>query len=66
MKSNSSLFLWVFGIGVWSVSIPYQLSILDPRDGKTGGRVFGINISLGLYITVVSFLEMGWNRTVMM
>lgn len=63
MNSGSSLFYWVFGIGVWSASIPYQLSILNPRDGKTGGEVFGINISLGLFITVVSFLEMVWNRT---
>jgi len=57
-RAHASLVYWVFAIGVWAASIPWQLSVLDPEKENTGGKIFAFNISLGIYITAVSLAEL--------
>jgi 4-hydroxybenzoate polyprenyltransferase len=56
-NARCSPIFWIFGIGIWACSILHQLYILDADDPSTGGRVFGINIVLGLFVTVVTITE---------
>ncbi|ORY19266.1 hypothetical protein BCR34DRAFT_552834 [Clohesyomyces aquaticus] len=46
--AECSTIFWMFGIGTRARSIVYQPSILNVDDPRSGGRVFGINIVLGL------------------
>ncbi|KAI5791971.1 UbiA prenyltransferase family-domain-containing protein [Geopyxis carbonaria] len=51
--------MWVGGILVWATSIIHQLKYtLDVKEPKSGGKVFGQNIMLGMYITGVSIVEL--------
>jgi hypothetical protein len=58
MRANMSAIFWVFGVGVWALNIPYHLLSLDLNDRKSGGRIFKANILLGIYMAVVSIVEL--------
>lgn len=53
-----SMIFWVFGLGVWAVNIPWHLLSLDLKDRKSGGKIFKANIMLGLYMTIVTVIEL--------
>lgn len=63
-NARCSLIFWTFGLGTWVCSFLYQLHILDADEPHSGGRVFGINIVLGLFVTVIATAEVvmavGW------
>ncbi|KAI5778481.1 UbiA prenyltransferase family-domain-containing protein [Geopyxis carbonaria] len=61
--SNLSPIFWVAGLGVWGLSFPMQLKMLDLNNPKSGGKVFQFNIMLGMYITAVSLVELAWSTT---
>ncbi|KAF3935162.1 hypothetical protein ABW20_dc0107262 [Dactylellina cionopaga] len=63
-KANMSAVFWCLGVFVWGLNIPVQLFFLDLKKPKTGGKVFLMNILLGLWITVVAIVEL-WTTTVM-
>ncbi len=52
------MIFWVFGLGVWAVNIPWHLLSLDLKDRKSGGKIFKANIMLGLYMTIVTVIEL--------
>jgi len=56
-RAHCSTFFWVFGIGLWAISVPFQLYILNPGVSRSGGKVFSFNIMLGLYVTFVTLME---------
>ena len=58
LKAHMSSIFWVFGLGVWSINLPWHLSSLDPMDRKAGGRIFKRNIMLGLYMTGIALVEL--------
>ncbi|KAF3941745.1 hypothetical protein ABW19_dt0200455 [Dactylella cylindrospora] len=62
--ANMSIIFWSLGVLVWALNIPIQLSMLDVKKPKTGGIVFGMNILLGLWVTVVAIVEL-WVTTVL-
>ncbi|KAK6008857.1 hypothetical protein QM012_000760 [Aureobasidium pullulans] len=53
---------WVFGVGVWTLSVPRHIVSFDIGDRKSGGRIFRANIKLGLYLTGVSLAELLFMR----
>lgn len=57
-KANMSMIFWVFGLGVWTVSLPWHVFSLDAKNPKSGGRIFKANIMLGLYMTAVALVEL--------
>jgi len=57
-RANMSVIFWVFGVGVWALNIPYHVLSLDLNDRKSGGRIFKANIFLGLYMTIVTIVEL--------
>lgn len=61
-QANMSAIFWVFGICVWAFSIPYQISSLDRSNSKTGGKVFKMNIMLGLWVSLVAITELFVSR----
>ncbi|KAJ5769076.1 hypothetical protein N7520_003635 [Penicillium odoratum] len=58
VQAELSLIFWVLGLGVWMVSVPWHIMTLDLKDRNSGGVVFKRNIKLGLYLTVVSLVEL--------
>jgi 4-hydroxybenzoate polyprenyltransferase len=58
LRANLSYIFWIFGLGVWVVSVPWHIMSLDLKDRNSGGRIFKANIKLGLYLTVVCMLEL--------
>jgi 4-hydroxybenzoate polyprenyltransferase len=44
-------------LGSWAISIPLQVSMLNPDDPSSGGKVFVFNIFLGLAFTSFLVLE---------
>ncbi|KAF3095460.1 hypothetical protein TWF569_011639 [Orbilia oligospora] len=63
-KANMSALFWSLGVCVWGLNIPFHLLSLDTKNPKTGGKVFLMNILLGLWITIVCVIEL-WTTTVM-
>ncbi|KAF3905060.1 hypothetical protein AA313_de0207203 [Arthrobotrys entomopaga] len=63
-KANMSALFWSLGVFVWGMNIPLQLLALDVKQPKTGGKVFLMNILLGLWITLVAIAEL-WTTTVL-
>lgn len=62
MEAHMSLIFWILGVGVWTVNLLWHILSLDNRDRKSGGRIFKANIKLGLHLTVVSVVELVFNR----
>ena len=58
LKANMSVIFWVFGLGVWAVSLPWHVLSLDMANPKSGGKIFKANIMLGLYMTAVMLIEL--------
>lgn len=58
LKANMSIIFWVFGLGVWTVNIPWHVLSLDPRNRNSGGKIFKANIMLGLYMTAIALVEL--------
>nr|A0A455LRX2.1 RecName: Full=Polyprenyl transferase atnF; AltName: Full=Arthripenoid biosynthesis cluster protein F [Arthrinium sp.]AYO60879.1 UbiA-like polyprenyl transferase AtnF [Arthrinium sp.] len=56
-EASAGFLLWVFGIAVWSASVPWSIMSLDTRDRKSGGRIFLVNAILGIYMAAVSGLN---------
>jgi len=56
-EASAGVFLWVFGIAVWTASVPWSIMSLDTRDRKSGGRIFLVNAILGIYMAAVSGLN---------
>jgi len=54
LKASVSTFVWIFGIGVWVLSIPWSVISLDLRDRHSGGRIFLGNAVLVLYISAIA------------
>ena len=61
-RAQLSPLFWVMGIGAWTLSIPWDLLHLDLSDPKSGGRIFKLNIQLGLYMTVLTIVELALTR----
>lgn len=57
-QADVSLVFWVFGVVIWGASIPFQLATLDVKRPKTGGKVFLVNILMGMWVTMVSIFEL--------
>ncbi|KAH7308981.1 UbiA prenyltransferase family [Stachybotrys elegans] len=53
VEASASTFTWLFGILAWSVSVPWSILSLDPRDRNSGGRIFLFNAVLVMYLTAV-------------
>lgn len=53
-EASASSFLWIFGIAVWAISVPWSILSLNPRDRNSGGRIFLVNAVLGIYLAAVS------------
>ncbi|KAF5849294.1 hypothetical protein GGP41_006202 [Bipolaris sorokiniana] len=53
-EAQAGVFVWIFGIAVWSASVPWSIISLDLRDRKSGGRIFLMNAILGIYMAAVS------------
>ena len=62
VRAKMSPILWIFGVGVWAISIPWHILALDLTDRKSGGRIFKANIVLGLYFTVIAIVELYLTR----
>ena len=58
LKANMSVIFWVFGLGIWTLNIPWHILSLDMANPKSGGRIFKANIMLGLYMTAIMLMEM--------
>lgn len=58
LKANMSFIFWVFGLGVWTLNLPWHVLSLDMNDRKSGGKIFKANIMLGLYMTGIALLEL--------
>lgn len=58
-KAQFTLLFWILGLGIWAASLPFQFNMLDLNDSKSGGKVFGFNIKLGLYISLIALTEAG-------
>jgi 4-hydroxybenzoate polyprenyltransferase len=56
-RSRCSLLLWILGIGLWAMSVPFQFLGLDPTKPGSGGKIFKFNITLGMYVTMVVLAE---------
>ncbi|RYP85131.1 hypothetical protein DL769_001035 [Monosporascus sp. CRB-8-3] len=54
--------LWILGILAWTMSVPWSILSLDPRDRKSGGRIFLFNAVLVLYLTAVAAVEVWMSR----
>lgn len=61
-NAQLSPIFWVFGVGVWTLSVPRHLVSFDLNDRRSGGRIFKANIKLGLYLTGVSLVELLYMR----
>lgn len=57
MQLRCSLFFWVLTVGVWGLTVPLQLWMLDFRIPKSGGWVLRFNLDLGMYLTAVIMVE---------
>lgn len=57
-KANMSMMFWVFGLGVWTLNLPWHVLSLDAKNPKSGGKVFKANIMLGLYMTAIALVEL--------
>lgn len=58
LKANMSVIFWVFGLGVWTVNLPWHVLSLDIAKPESGGKVFKANIMLGLYMTAIVLVEL--------
>ncbi|CAG8979682.1 hypothetical protein HYALB_00003913 [Hymenoscyphus albidus] len=58
-RAQFTLLFWILGLGIWAASLPFQFNMLDLNDSKSGGKVFGFNIKLGLYISFIALTEAG-------
>jgi 4-hydroxybenzoate polyprenyltransferase len=58
LKANLSMIFWVFGLGVWAVNMPWHVWSLDANNRKSGGKIFKANIMLGLYMSVITLVEL--------
>jgi len=67
-KASLGFFFWTLGIGVWSISLPFQMRILENGDKlgweQTGKRLFDLNIMMGLWITIVALGDLIVERVV--
>lgn len=57
LKANMSAIFWVFGLGVWTVNVPWHVLSLDIANPESGGKIFKANIMLGLYMTAIMLIE---------
>ncbi|KAI9037692.1 4-hydroxybenzoate octaprenyltransferase [Aspergillus affinis] len=56
-QAQASIFLWIFGIAVWTISIPWSILSLNPRDRHSGGKVFLANAVLVIYLVGIAGVE---------
>ncbi|KAI8933691.1 hypothetical protein NX059_009409 [Plenodomus lindquistii] len=64
-EASAGVVLWIFGIAVWTASVPWSIMSLDTRDRESGGRIFLVNAILGIYLAAVSGLTVSfamWGR----
>lgn len=62
LKAHLSWIFWIFGIGVWTVNLPWHVLSLDMSSRKSGGKIFKANIMLGLYMTGIALVELLFTR----
>ncbi|KAL5405908.1 hypothetical protein PMIN03_008111 [Paraphaeosphaeria minitans] len=62
LRAQMSPVFWVLGLGVWAVNVIWHVVSLDLNNRKSGGKIFKANIMLGLYMTVISVLELAVSR----
>ncbi|KAF3920053.1 hypothetical protein ABW21_db0208492 [Orbilia brochopaga] len=55
--ANMSTVFWIFGVGVWGLSVPVELKMLDLKKPKSGGKVFFLNICLNVWVMSIAILE---------
>lgn len=65
LRAHLSLVFWIAGLAVWAGSMPWHIWRLDLSDRGSGGRIFKDNIKLGLYLTLVTLIELGFTRVYM-
>ncbi|KAH8592119.1 UbiA prenyltransferase family-domain-containing protein [Bisporella sp. PMI_857] len=53
-QASVSTFFWIFGIGVWAMSVPWSVLSLNLQDRHSGGRIFLGNAVLVLYLTAIA------------
>ena len=58
LKANMSVLFWVFGLGIWTVSLPWHVMTLDVAKPESGGKIFRANIMLGMYMTAIVLVEL--------
>lgn len=56
-EAHGSAVLWVFGVGVWTISIPWSILSLDTADRGSGGHIFLANAVLSIYLSAVAALD---------
>lgn len=62
LRAQMSPVFWILGLGVWTVNVIWHVASLDLNNRKSGGKIFKANIMLGLYMTVISVLELAVSR----
>lgn len=53
-EASVSTFFWVFGLGVWAISIPWSVLSLNLQDRHSGGRIFLRNAVLVIYLSAMA------------
>lgn len=67
-EASMGLLFWTLGFGMWAVSLPLQIKMLEGegKDGweQGGKKVFGFNIMLGGWITLVVAGDLSFGRLI--
>lgn len=58
LNANLSMIFWVLGLGVWAINMPWHVMSLDANNRQSGGKIFKANIMLGLYMSVITLVEL--------
>lgn len=56
-EAHASAVLWVFGIGVWAISIPWSILSLNTADRGSGAHIFLANAVLSIYLSAVTAVD---------